>query len=264
MLRLINAQKENKDPRSLWLSANNTIILMNELSKSREIKKENNYNEKILSSLNTQNENWDILSKKLTNKKIEIFIKEMFDDMYNYKFDEVSSVESSFQANYFTPSNLSYLEENIMLLQHTFNVINFMDNITYNTFGNILDFLYILAMLHDFGKSKALRDNYNLDNNGGHHKASSEYLNKKMNKSVELNKLNDTSIFELLETISFTINIHHDEKDLILAPNKIKELVGEDKPKEEKKKHISRFFMKHLVKADTKAREYELRNRNRS
>lgn len=125
-----------------------------------------------------------------------LFIK-LFEDMDKFKFTQASSVT--------TADILPSMYGEINLYDHTLNTFKQMLKAIDDNSAN-KEILLLLALLHDFGKSELLCENYKITKEEKHWVRSSLYFKQ----IIE----NDSFFFDLDETgihiIRYILSIHHD------------------------------------------------------
>lgn len=158
-----------------------------------------------------------------------LYIK-LFEDMSEFKFDSSSSVtdddgyESTYGETNLHDHTINCLKEMILIIQNN------------ESYENDKDIYYLLALLHDFGKSKTLcaRHGINIKKNK-HFKRSAEYFSKIVKENITQFQLDETSYSIILNTLK----VHHNIVDV----------------------DYNNLFLSTLKKADGAARRYELHNR---
>ena len=238
------------NPKHFWMSIRNLECIVKTISEARKTRP--NYRSSFIKNKLhenfTEHENLSIFIKTLNNSEIEKLMIEIFMDMYKYDFAGISSVKNKY-------SNLPQEGlENVKksnLLNHTFGVINNMNEMISKSYGTATDFFILVAMVHDYGKSLNLIQGEVLaeyDKDGQkkyHHKISSEYLSNKI-----IGKKFNKSTNKLLKATINAINLHHDQ----LNTTNIK---ADEEKEVSEAEAFSSILLDALKKADIKQREYE-------
>lgn len=174
-----------------------------------------------------------ILSFIETRKEVVIAL---FNIMKLYKFEDIKSVrEGDCSGSGHMSSRYEILSE-VNLYDHTINVaIQAVEMLSANgTPKDLISISLIIAILHDFGKSPIISENFFEEKGQRHHKTGGifakhfllDFLRK--NKNSNINK-------QIIETISQTVYKHHDHDN-----------------------EKNNVFINFLFDADIKARELEL------
>lgn len=199
---------------NFWASVHCTSTVLDKIAvKRRESKRVERHvlqkDEGLLSITYSEKENIESFVNIMGMKHFRIMAETMMKDAYKYNFDDSSSVnrKNTIDEN----SRLNALAH-ISLLQHTFGVVNELYKIITRRYGIYSDVFYLTAFAHDFGKSKALKWDYQIDSSLEHHKASSEYVRRVAlgaENKVTITKHDD----ELIKTICDVLNAHHTPED---------------------------------------------------
>jgi hypothetical protein len=171
-----------------------------------------------------------------TNKYHNLFAQ-LFIDMSKAEFKKTESVSQSFDVHLLSYNNRYKLLTEIDLYSHTMNVVVETIKITKDIPQDTKNIAILLALLHDFGKSKLISDEYRFEAKakGKHHIISANYAKYTM-QSEKLSYLSKEEITnELIELVYEVLRNHHEEN--IVNKN---------------------IFFKLLEKADANAREIEL------
>ncbi len=171
----------------------------------------------------------DVVSS--TDSYRRLFAK-LFEEMERFNFKESASVtDSKFE-------NKKAQFENIKLYEHTINTFNSMLKILGGTETSQQylnkDIFLIIALLHDFGKSHALCEAYDIDiTEHDHWVRSADYFIKLINEDDDLYLLEETTI----KIIHKTLFLHHTN-------------ISKEKKTD---------FLSKLIEADKLARDLELK-----
>lgn len=130
-----------------------------------------------------------------------LYIK-LFEDMNNFDFINISSV-----VDELSNGQIPKFKE-IKLYDHTLNTFFQMTKIlkSKETLKVQKDIFLLIALLHDFGKSHKLCENYGIDLENEHHVRSAQYFNHLISNSTDNYGL-DKVTFEIIYK---TLNQHHE------------------------------------------------------
>jgi len=129
-----------------------------------------------------------------------LYIK-LFEDMSSFDFIDTDSVTDAHGEQ------VSKYKK-IRLYDHTLNTFYKMVEILHNDKNLIIqkDIFLLIALLHDFGKSHKLCENYEIDLENAHHVRSANYFNE-----IVLNSIDNYGLDQVaFKTIYGTLNEHHE------------------------------------------------------
>lgn len=238
---------ESLKAEDLWGSVFSTTTLIEKIvNKKEQSDKQLTANVDIVLSISSSmNENVFSFIEVIHNESLRNMTRDMIEDMYTYSFDDSSSVTGETHL-YDSTSDYDKLKS-ITLMQHTFGVVNQMHELIGQKYGLYSDLFLLLALLHDFGKSSALKRDFAIDQSLPHHEASSEYLRHKIHSCKNI-----TPYYrDLLNKICVVMEAHHSrDKQSEFYPVKS---VGDDSGKE-----LEILFLEKLKEADSSQRLVEL------
>jgi len=146
----------------------------------------------------------------LNNKIIAKLIANVLGDMYRFNFKEDSSVQRAFDKSRYSENDLDRLEA-VNLLYHSFGVVNKMIEIIPATYNIFRDYFILAALAHDSGKSRALREEYAVSDENGHHKSSADYLILRYGK---IRGGFPKEELDLLQVVCDAIRVQHDADNI--------------------------------------------------
>ena len=229
------------NPKQFWTQLKGTIAIYDAVA-SRKAEQNN--------TKTYQNKKIDITSKILdleyqtgldivissTNKYHYLFAQ-LFIEMNRAEFKKTESVNKSYDTHLISYNNRYKLLSQVDLYSHTMNVVVETIKITMDIPQDTRNIAILLALLHDFGKSKLISDEFKFENKNDakHHVISANYA-KYIMQNEKLSYLSKEEITnDLIELVNFILRNHHEEK----IENK-------------------NIFFKILEQADANAREIEL------
>ena len=231
---------------NFWKSTSNLISCIKKVQSHRETTNSNQKNDiepyaSFLDVKLSKEENINSVQKRVLDSTASLILCSLIEDMYKFDFASSSSVGGKI-ANLTMNISLEELKS-IDLLEHSFGVANFMEQIVAKKYGSFTSLFLILALVHDFGKSKKLNKAFMLDSEFGHWKASAQYL------SAKVKTLKVSPYYEKLIGIIFeVVNSHHDKNaDTIF-----------DSIENKDERSFHKLFLSKLIEADIKQREAEL------
>lgn len=239
-----------------WMGVNlisNFADILNEqrLNKEKFLKEISDKSDKLfLNTLSEKKFNTYVLKKICSsNKKSYALLGDMLEDIYRFNFKKTSSVEQNNLETIGQANDYSLLA-NVDLEEHTFGVFNNMSKLVAKSYGEYFYNFLMIAMVHDFGKSKELCTHYKIPDTLSHCQRSSIYFKIKVNE-IEKYLVDGWSLDErkILNIVERVIYKHHENK------NDKKILVYEDKKEES---GIENLFLDFLLEADKLQRESEI------
>lgn len=208
----------------------------------------NEFTDHLLSLTSTKEENLLSFLDVIQNKSLREICADMVSDMYLYDFDNTSSV----MGEKITEERINMTNHDILmhitLMQHSFGVVNKMYKLVGQKYGTYSDLFLVIALLHDFGKSIRLREDWFIDKSLDHEVASAEYLRK-----VYIQSGIDKNYVKMLEKVCSVLEAHH-SKDKQNEFYPIKK--GQD---DDTGKQLEIMLLEKLCEADKLQRVEEIR-----
>lgn len=239
---------ENHREEDMWATMHCTSVLLKKISDKRVTANQSQSNAILISRnelcvAKSKEDNLALFLALISSKSLKSLSTTIIKDMYEYNFDDFSSVDFKIEGL----SNNSSLESlvSISLLYHSFGVLNMMNKIIDKKFGLYSDLFYIAGLVHDFGKNNKLKSAYGIDTDIPHHEASSEYLKKINHKDKNVSRYYG----DLLNMVCEVFEAHHTKnlENLFYATKR-----------EEDSKEFQILLMKYLKQSDSMQRELEL------
>ncbi len=199
-----------------------------------------------LNLTNPANVNVDIFTRMISSETLKVLAGELVLDMYEFHFDNCSSVNPNFVPKK-SRKNMLGVRKSVSLLEHTFGTVNQMNLLIGKSFGVNTDFFLILALVHDYGKCENLKEEFQIVSSLSHNEASRVYLEK-----VATNKNEISSYYhKLFGSIYRVLDAHHN-------PTKQKEFYA--LAKEESDDAFEILLLTKLQEADFAQRQIEEEN----
>ncbi|MDD3465631.1 MAG: HD domain-containing protein [Campylobacterales bacterium] len=190
--------------QNIWGRLKVTEILLGLIASSETSEVEQQYDETTAINKIRQ-ELSDTMLSEMFDIGIDAGLASLFSiallDMKKYSFKTISSIPEK-QRDYIKDFNNFAKLKRVNLLEHTYNVVKQAQSMKAEL-GYNYPTLLILCLLHDFGKSKDIKQNYASENWSLHEQISANYL-----KHVLL-KLNFDEKF--IVTLTEILNHHHDD-----------------------------------------------------
>lgn len=203
--------------KDFWAGMNNISKITKMIIKKREqsayhntiVQPEISNKSAILDLTKTRDQNLFQLKNVLVNTNLFELFAYIFSDMYRYNFSQVSSLDTDVHKNLYDESELNLLQE-VDLMSHSCNMFNQMYLYMQNkrTYGAFVDYFLLFALVHDFGKSKALQESFELSLEVGHHENSAQYLEERI---LDTGKRFTPGESEALRLVINAIRVHHDD-----------------------------------------------------
>jgi len=143
-----------------------------------------------------------------------LYIK-LFEDMSKFDFINTSSVTDS-------SDNLISNHGTTMLYKHLFNTFREMVEILKRGNSSLQkDIFYLLALLHDFGKSHELCNHYNIDLSHKHHVRSALYFESIIEEEDDRFGMDTTSFLIILKNLKEHHSMGEKSDDIFMEKLKI-------------------------------------------
>ena len=190
----------------LWASVLTVSKILTAIDAKRDSSRLENrvkYENSFLDIKKSKEQNILNFTSLFEHSEVKSIAKEIIEDLYKFDFENTPSFSSKMAQNDSVFD--SSARENISLKEHSFGTLNQMRRFIGKKFGIHSDFFFIIAIVHDYGKSLKLKTDKKISLSYSHHTASAAYL--KMIIISRQNLSNNLKVF--FNKVCTVLEAHH-------------------------------------------------------